>query len=252
MSPDFATRMRKIHRAMRVLYAAVALLLVGLLGVIAVMVDARTQQDDRLVQEQAASADLRADVDRLDFAIKEANRRCRAAKDCTPVSVPTPGPAGAPGEPGEVGATGQTGPAGITGATGPTGPRGATGPVGPPGPVGTDGADGLDGQPGANGKDGPPGSKGEPGSKGDPGKDGANGQPGADGQPGQPGADGLDGAVGPTGPAGPQGEQGIQGLPGMPGLLQVVTSESCSDLLPITAISLDYDRDSQTLTLVCA
>lgn len=157
--------------------------------------------------------------------------------------------------PGETGATGATGSRGLTGATGAAGEDGRSiiGPRGPAGPVGADGETvigpvGPIGKQGEAGKDGqsitgPAGPKGEKGDTGDRGPVGADGES-IVGPVGPAGADST--VPGPPGPAGPTGPQGI------PGVANVTTSPACADLMPNMAISLDYDANSQTVTLICA
>jgi len=240
----------------------------------------KSELDEAKVQAGEVFAELVAANEAQDRALAEANRRLRDAGRQPVASPPTPEVV--IGEPGATGATGPRGPQGLTGATGraPTAAEVraavisycATGRCDGTGPTnaqvaqavaiycvdgrcrGTDGRDGKDGE-SIRGEAGPQGATGERG----PGPTDAQIKAAvadycADGR-----CRGPEGPAGPTGPAGadstvpgPQGEQGPAGPQGIPGVINVTTSSGCADLLPNMTISLTYDRDTQTLTLVCA
>lgn len=199
-----------------------------------VLVELNAAQDEAI----ARANDALADVGKAPVAVPEPS-------DINPDIGPR-GPRGFTGSPGRAGADGvdgERGPRGLSGPAGKAGDAGLPGPVGPPGVKGEVGA------PGSDGNNGSPGTKGETGPPGTQGADGQDGTQGPKGDKGEPGPAGRDGSPGPKGDAGPVGPAGPQGIPG---ILAVVTSPECSDLLPNVGISLAYDADSQTLTLVCS
>lgn len=151
--------------------------------------------------------------------------------DIVPVVNPNP-PVGLPGERGEQGATGAIGPRGPKGDPGPRGPRGFPGPEGP---------------------EGPPGASGDPGSPGGPGPAGEAGGTGPAGSDGATGPAGATGETGPAGPEGPQGPAGPEGPRGPPGIFDV-QSQGCNapDGEFIDSVRLQYDADTQILTVVCS
>lgn len=154
----------------------VALIAIAIVAVRAIDsgADDRTELRQRLEQQEKETAEIRADGQANEAALKEVNKRCDRASGCTPVAPPPPVAV----DDGQVITI--PGPAGVDGRVGQTGPRG---------PRGFTGIDGDDSTiPGTDGQPGPPGADGAPGPAGPAGQDGA------------PGIDGKDGAAGTARP----------------------------------------------------
>ena len=148
----------RIHPRVAIFLVVGALL--TLAAIVLVGVRGATTLHDDVSDQRTTLAETRADLDKVQNALKRqrtallrANRRLEAVGE-TPVPVPPiPGPQGLPGLPGLPGEQGDTGPQGVPGVS-VTGAPGRDGVQGPPGPAGPQGQAGADGQQGPQGEPG--------------------------------------------------------------------------------------------------
>lgn len=164
-------------RVVQYAWAAVGVLLVGVLFLLLATVARQSDQLEQAARNDVESAadreQLHAALDEVAVALAEANAKLVEAGE-RPVTEPPE----------------------VEQIVGPAGPRGLRGPQG------------------VRGEQGPPGPRGE---RGPAGVDGSDGEPGAPGPQGEPGPVGPPGPAGPAGPQGPAGERGPQGERGPAG-----------------------------------
>jgi Collagen triple helix repeat (20 copies) len=211
------------------------------------------------------------DIRRLSTALNAQRQQTQVCNDrpnlrdtvvCnTPIAPPAAeiitgdtGPMGPEGPPGIQGIPGVQGPEGPRGTQGQPGQQGEQGEQGDQGPAGPAGDRGEKGERGPEGPQGPQGDEGPAGPQGDPGATGPQGPAGPTGPQGEPGVQGEQGPRGEQGPQGERGLQGERGETGPAGLIDVQVQSDCTSGVfgtYISTVDLRYNRDTQTLTLVC-